>query len=210
MKQNAAAEVLVQQEKHRGYITSFFLTFFKIYVILKLEIKEGVKRMKILSLDLSTKSSGWAVFEDTKLIDYGCITASSDDLIKRIHKMVDELKIIIEKHNIDKIITEEVRPQGGYGVGNLQTHRALMWLQGALAMMIHDNFKNLHIDYILPNSWRAKVGIKTGRGITRTSLKPADIKFVRETFNIDVNDDVADAIGVGYAQVLENNKPQWS
>ena len=123
--------------------------------------------------------------------------------------MIDELKIIIEKYGIEKIILEEVRPQGGYGVGNLQTHRALMWLQGALAMMIHDNFKNVKIDYILPNSWRAKVGIKTGRGITRTSLKPMDIKFARDTFGIDVNDDIADDIGVGYSQAQEE-KNQWT
>ena len=40
--------------------------------------------MKILSIDGSTKSSGWSVFEDGKLIDYGCITSSSTDMIKRI------------------------------------------------------------------------------------------------------------------------------
>lgn len=165
--------------------------------------------MKGLGLDMSTRSTGWAYFEDGQLKEYGCITASSDDLIKRIHKMIDELKIIIEKYGIEKIILEEVRPQGGYGVGNLQTHKALMWLQGALAMMVHDNFKNVKIDYILPNSWRAKVGIKTGRGITRTSLKPMDIKFARDTFGIDVNDDIADAIGVGYSQAQEE-KNQWT
>ena len=51
--------------------------------------------MKILSLDLSTKSSGWAIFEDKKLINHGCITSSSTDLIKRIHKMTDEIKQIL-------------------------------------------------------------------------------------------------------------------
>ena len=37
--------------------------------------------MNILSLDLSTKSSGWAYFEDGILKDHGCITSSSTDLI---------------------------------------------------------------------------------------------------------------------------------
>ena len=41
--------------------------------------------MNILSLDLSTKSSGWAYFEDGILKDHGCITSSSTDLIKRIY-----------------------------------------------------------------------------------------------------------------------------
>lgn len=46
--------------------------------------------------------------------------------------------------------------------------------------------------------------------MTRASLKPKDIKFVEDTFNITVNDDIADAIGVAYSKVLEENKPQWS
>lgn len=40
--------------------------------------------MKIISLDLSSKSTGLAVFEGNKLLDYKLITASSADTIKRI------------------------------------------------------------------------------------------------------------------------------
>ena len=43
----------------------------------------------ILSLDLSTKSSGWAVFNGEELIEHGCITSASTDMIKRIHIMTD-------------------------------------------------------------------------------------------------------------------------
>lgn len=158
--------------------------------------------MKILSLDLSTKSSGWAIFEDTKLIDYGCITSSSTDLIKRIQIMTDSIKEILEKYNdINKIVAEEVRPQGGFGAGNIQTHRALMWLQAGIAFMLHNNFKKLTLDFIYPSSWRANCGIKQGRGTKRESQKELDIQFVKDKFNINVNDDIADAIGIGYAQV---------
>ena len=38
----------------------------------------------ILTLDLSTKSSGWAIFEGDNLKDYGCITASSTNKWSRI------------------------------------------------------------------------------------------------------------------------------
>lgn len=167
--------------------------------------------MKILSLDLSTKSSGWAIFEDTKLIDYGCITSSSTDLIKRIKVMVEELKKIIDNNDINKIIAEEVRPQGGFGAGNIQTHRALMWLQAGIAFMLHDNYKNLTLEFIYPSSWRAACGIKNGRGIKRESQKQQDIDFVKEKFNIFVNDDIADAIGIGYSQIktIEDNF-DWS
>ena len=53
----------------------------------------------ILSLDCSTKSTGWAIYNSKKqLIDYGCITASSTDLIKRISKMVQGLDEVCKKY----------------------------------------------------------------------------------------------------------------
>lgn len=167
--------------------------------------------MNILALDLSTKSSGWAIFEDGELKSHGCITASSTDLIKRIYKMKDELNKIINDNNINKIITEEVRPEGGYGVGNLKTHRALMWLQAAIAFMIFDNHNSIEIDYIYPSSWRATLGIKNGRGIKRMTLKEADIEYVYNKYGIKVNDDEADAICIGLAQYQkqDNNEINW-
>ena len=48
--------------------------------------------MKVLAIDASTKSTGVALFEDTELIKYACLTASSTDLIKRIQKIVFQLK----------------------------------------------------------------------------------------------------------------------
>ena len=44
------------------------------------------------------------------------------------------------------------------------------------------------------NKWRKNLGIKTGRGIKRENLKPLDIKYVKDTYGIDANDDVCDAI----------------
>jgi len=154
--------------------------------------------MKILSLDLSTKSSGWAIFNDGILLDYGCITSSSTDLLKRINIMTDSLKEVLEKHNdIEKIFAEEVRPENG--LQNLKTHRALMWLQGAIALMIYNFNKKLEMELVYPSTWRAAIGIKTGRGVKRTTLKEKDIQFVKENYNLDVNDDIADAICLGYS-----------
>lgn len=154
--------------------------------------------MKILSLDLSTKSSGWAIFKDGLLLDYGCITSSSTDLMKRINVMIDGLAEILNKHNdIDKVVAEEVRPETG--MQNVKTHRALMWLQGATALQIYNFNKKIELELIYPSSWRASIGIKTGRGIKRTSLKEKDIQFVKENYNLDVNDDEADAICIGYS-----------
>ena len=166
----------------------------------------------ILSLDLSTKSSGWAVFNGEDLIEHGCITSASTDMIKRIHIMTDGIKTLLDKYlDIDTIIVEEVRPEGGYGVGNQKTHKALMYLQAALEFLVHDDYnKRVNIEYIYPSSWRAAIGIKTGRGVKRTSLKEQDIEFVKEQFGLEVNDDEADAICIGFAHNKEvSNEINW-
>jgi tRNA A37 threonylcarbamoyladenosine modification protein TsaB len=56
--------------------------------------------MYLLSLDASTKSTGFAIFKDAELLTCNCITASSTDLYKRIHKMVDSILLIVEQMNI--------------------------------------------------------------------------------------------------------------
>ena len=155
-----------------------------------------------LSLDLSTKSSGIAIFDnDKKLIDYTCITASSTDLVKRIYKIINDLKLFCQKYdNIDTVVIEEVRPEGNqYGVGNQKTHKALMYLQAALVFFMHDNYPKVKIEYLYPSEWSSRCGWHSGRGIKREELKKADIAFVKRIYNIEVNDDIADAIGIGYA-----------
>lgn len=156
--------------------------------------------MIILSLDVSTKSTGWAIFDDNVLKEYGCITSASTDLIKRIHIITNGVEEIFNKYKIDKIIVEEVRPE--MGTQNIKTHRALLWCQASIAFLAHDKSK-LELEYIYPSEWRKVCGIKTGSGVRRDTLKPKDIAFVKEKFNLDVNDDIADAIGIGYAYITK-------
>ena len=77
-----------------------------------------------------------------------------------------------------------------------------MWLQGAVAIFAHEKCGKLDIEYLYPSQWRKICGIKTGSGVRRTSLKPKDIEFVKNKYNITVNDDIADAIGIGYASAM--------
>ncbi len=159
--------------------------------------------MKIIGLDLSTHSTGYCVFENKKLIEHGCITATSTNLLKRIDKIVKELEEIITKHNdTEKIIMEEVIPSVGK---NVKTWKALLYLQAIFSMMLFKKFNKIETEFIYPSSWRAKIGIHTGKGITRDKLKAADIAFVKNKYNIDVNDDTADAIGIASASFTENS-----
>lgn len=151
--------------------------------------------MKVLALDLSTKSSGWAVFEDTTLLDSGCISASSTNVLNRIEKIIKELRIIFDKYKPDNIIVEEVLPEDVKH--NQVVFKALMYLQAAVALEFNKDNKKL--EFFVSSEWRKICGIHTGRGVKRDSLKTADMQFVHDTYNLDVNDDIADAICIGHA-----------
>ena len=155
--------------------------------------------MNILALDASTKATGLAIFKDKELLGKGCITASSTDLFKRIHKMVDNIDTLIQEANINEIVMEEVIPDHAK---NTQTFKVLMYLQAAIMMMIHDKHPQVKVELIYPGSWRSQAGIKIGRGVKRETLKEADIKRAQEVFKLQgLNDDEADAILIGAVYV---------
>ena len=164
--------------------------------------------MKVIAIDASTKSTGVAFFDGKELVDYVCITAGSSNLIKRIQKIVGELNIFLSKYKVEKIILEEVRPENG--LQNIKTHRALMWLQAAIAFLVHEQHPHAVIEYVYPSEWRAACGIKNGRGVRRETQKANDILFVKNNYGIEVNDDIADAIGIGHAYVNQlTNEMNW-
>ena len=157
--------------------------------------------MKILSLDLSTKSSGYAIGDDGILKSHGCITASSKDVVKRIIKMRDQFSKIIKDNKIDKIIMQQVRPQF-----TLHTSKVLMWLQAAIVIAAYEINSNVEYQFIGASTWRAALKIKQGRGVRREALKPRDIQYVQDKYKIKVNDDQADAICIfdAYCQKFDN------
>lgn len=176
---------------------------------MRLDFFKGGVTIKILALDLSTKSSGWALFEGQTLKDYGCITSSAAALFTRIDKMTEELEKVMDKYNPDKVIAEEVVPeesQKNTVRRSKATFKALIYLQAFIAHMVNKKGKTL--EFTVSSSWRKQCGIKTGAGIKRDSLKKADIAFVKEKYNIEVNDDIADAICIGYSIVEKENLVQ--
>lgn len=161
--------------------------------------------MRILSLDLSTKSSGYAIGQDGTLRDHGCITATSRDVVKRIIKMRNELSKIIEKQHIKKIVMQQVRPQY-----NSHTNKVLMWLQAVIVVAAHQIDSSIECQFIGASTWRSALHIKQGRGVTREQLKPQDIQYVYDKYNIEVNDDQADAICILDAYCEKNdNQINW-
>ena len=70
-------------------------------------------------------------FNDIKLNEIELSTNKNNDLIitdiaNSNNEIFIQNALYDGEYKIDKIIVEEVRPEGGYGVGNQKTHKALM------------------------------------------------------------------------------------
>lgn len=155
--------------------------------------------MNIISLDMSTKSTGYAIYKHNKLVQYNYITATSSDLFNRIKVMLNAINKLLEQNSdLEYVVMQQVRQEG---FTNIKTYKALMYLQGCVQMIIHQKFKHLQTSFLYPSEWRKVCQIKQGRGIQRKQQKQNDIQWVKTNFNIQVNDDVADAIGIGYAYI---------
>lgn len=162
--------------------------------------------MNILFLDLSTKSTGYSISQDKKFITYGCITSASKDVIERIIKMRDQVKQLIKKYEIDKIILEEVR----LDEINSHTFKILMWLQAAIIIAAYETYSKIEYEFLAASEWRAALHMKQGAGIKRQYLKMQDIKYVQNKYQIKVNDDEADAICLMDAYYVKaDNEINW-
>ena len=169
--------------------------------------------MSLLALDLSTKSTGWAIYNNKQLLErYGCITAVDKDPINRITKIIRELYRIMQEEGNDLqiCVMEEVKPTAEDD-RNFHTYKILMYLQAIVVLLLHEQFPRTKIEFLYPSEWRKNCGIRTGAGLKRKELKEYDIAFVAKEFNIkNINDDEADAISIGYGYIQKTSVINWA
>ena len=171
--------------------------------------------MRTIAIDASTKSTGIAIFKDDKLERYHNIQDSNRSVLKRIKYMTDKIEEVYhstkQRDGSDgkvQVIMEQIIPDNlneAKWTHNQATFKALFYLQAAIVLMF-DHY-GIDVEFIGASSWRKQCGIKQG-GANRDVLKARDIEFVKEKFGLNVNDDVADAICIGWAKVNETPQPQ--
>lgn len=153
---------------------------------------KGIKRT--LALDQATKVTGYAIFDNTKLIKYGTFSTSSDDDIERMSMMRTWLTSMITSWKPDYIGIEGIQFQeegGGQRMG-ITVFQTLARLQGILMMVCHD--AKIPFEICPTNTWRHSCGVK---GKTRTDKKRSTQLLVKQWYDIKVSEDEADAIGIG-------------
>lgn len=159
--------------------------------------------MKILALDQSSRVSGWAVFDDGELIEYGKIDLSKESQIgERLHKLRQLIFNMIKELNIDKVILEDIY-MDGQKINNIQTFKVLAEVFGVLFELCID--LNIPVEAVLAGTWKSTLNIK---GKTRPEQKRAAQAWVQENYNITASQDEVDAICIG-SHIIHQNINNW-
>ncbi len=166
--------------------------------------------MITIAIDASTKSTGVAVFQDKELVEKYNFINNANGVLKRIKFMTDKIEEVYKEYRLEKvqIVMEQVIPDNlndAKWTRNQNTFKALFYLQAAIVLMF-DHY-NLDVELVGASTWRKWCGIKQG-GANRETLKFRDIEFVKKNYNIEVNDDIADAICIGHGKIHHEPEPQ--
>lgn len=165
---------------------------------------------RILALDQASHTTGFAIFDNDRLIKYGAFTTSQDDEIARCASIKEWLLSIIRSYQIDFVGLEGIQFQeegGGRQMG-VTVFQTLAHLQGILMEACYE----AKVPYkICPtNTWRHVCGVK---GRTRTDKKRSMQLLVKQWYDVSPTDDESDAIGIGYyltkQQTQINNLENW-
>ena len=67
--------------------------------------------MRVLALDQASRTSGWAVFNDGKLVTFGKFTADHSDVGDRLHFIRSKVNSLIDEYDIDEVVFEDIQLQ---------------------------------------------------------------------------------------------------
>lgn len=168
--------------------------------------------MITIAIDASTKSTGVAVFNNQELVKTENFTSSNKNVLKRIKYMTDQIEYLYrewETYNDIQIVMEQVIPDNlndnnNKWLKNQATFKALFYLQAAIVLMFDHYDKE--VELVGASTWRKWCGIKQG-GANRDTLKLRDKEFARKNYDLDVNDDIADAICIGHGKIYHEPEP---
>lgn len=160
--------------------------------------------MVILSLDASTTSTGWAVFHDGLLLDYGCIKPQGEGWRDRLIHQDALISDLIIRYRPNQIVVEDVPLKSS----NAKVLIILGAVQGFLCGLVARH--GLTIKFVPPSTWRSSIGLFTGdrEGTTRKELKRKSVEKANKIFGLNLrwvsmnsgknDDDISDAILLGY------------
>ena len=154
---------------------------------------------RILALDQASRNSGWAIFIDGELKDYGVLNTHETELGDRLVKIRNFIIEKIQEWNIDLIAFEDIQLQTSVG-NNVKTFKTLANVYGVILETLNE-LKKDHI-IVASGTWKSALNIK---GKTRPEQKANAAKYVAEHYNIKPSQDAVDAICIGSYIKNKNN-----
>ena len=169
------------------------------------------KEVTLLSLDTSSTKTGWAVFKngiykESGVLDWSHVKETED----RLQIMYIDIIQHIQKYEPDILVIEKDIVGSGKRQ-NMSTINTLVKLIGGVwaycVQLNMDTPMNLPTgEFVIfykeytPSEWRKLVGINARK---RDDCKAASIKRIKDKYNLDVDDNEADAINIGEAYINE-------
>lgn len=168
---------------------------------------KNVDTTRILALDAASNTTGYAIYDNGDLVNYGVYHAIGNNSDERINNVKKWLIAAIDEWTPDFVGLENIQLQS-YGKSNFQveTYRVLANLQGVLI----DTLFEACIDYDLAYAveWRKYCGV--GEGIGRENKKKQAQEKVKLWYNQNCTQDEADAICLGkYFVSILKKKTSW-
>ena len=142
---------------------------------------------RILALDNASQNMGVSLFDDGRLVYYSNLKFRDglfDDRLVKIYSVLTE--VLIKNWKPDYIVFEDVQYQN-----NFNTYKKLSMLLGTIVVAAKIN--NIPYEEIPPVRWRSHFQI-TG---TRAVVKTKAVDLVKTMYNVNVIDDIAEAILIG-------------
>ena len=168
---------------------------------------------RVCSIDASTNSMAFAIFENKKLICVGKINFSGDTIYKKIGDSYAKIRAFFKSYEIDSVVIEHT-----IFMNSPKTVSDLALIQGAiLAAMWESDIKEM--GSVSPITWQNYIGNKKiskdeqllirsqhpGKSVSwyksyeRNLRKERTIKFINTIYDRTITDnDVADACGIGH------------
>lgn len=154
---------------------------------------------RILALDQSSRTSGYAIFINGILKDFNHFTFEDDDIGIRLLKIKNYVLNLIEKYQITELVIEDIQLQSNIA-NNVSTFKVLAEVFGVLYELATE--LNLKFTAILAISWKSGLKIKSRQ---RQQQKQEAQQLVSTLYNIKATQDESDAICLGTYYLISNS-----
>ena len=149
---------------------------------------------KVLSVDQSTRCSGYCLVEDNEYVCSGVIDMSKSDLEtqERSFEMAKAIWKLINKYKPTHLVIEDVQNQS-----STKTVIILARLQGLILGYAEAHGVETHI--LAPTVWRRELNYRQGPKVKRAELKQQSLDYVQNKYGFVKPEDESEAIALNDA-----------